>query len=116
MIATQSLCLKIASLLWIIWGLARIFAGVEATALDMIGGLQAFADSVSPELPAMMEEHAAVGGMPNQDGLGRCADHRHGRRRCNASQALAHRIQRGGGRTDSAIDMLSRRYRVFLIC
>ena len=55
-------------MLWIIWGLARVFAGVEITTLDTAGGLQAFADSVSPELLAMMEEHAAVGGMMSQDG------------------------------------------------
>ena len=68
MTATQSLCMKLASVLWIIWGLARVFAGVEVTTLDMTGVLQAFVDSVSPELPAMMEEHAAVGGMMSQDG------------------------------------------------
>ncbi len=49
-------------------GLARVFSGVEVTTLDTAGGLQAFADSVSPELLAMMEEHAAVGGMLSQDG------------------------------------------------
>ena len=68
MTATQSTCLKLASVLWIIWGLTRVFAGVEITTLDTVGGLQAFADSVSPELLAMMEEHAAVGGMLSQDG------------------------------------------------
>ncbi len=68
MTATQSLCMKLASVLWIIWGLARVFAGVEVTTLDMTGVLQAFVDSVSPELLAMMEEHAAVGGMMSQDG------------------------------------------------
>ena len=66
--ATQSLCLKLASALWIIWGLARVLAGVEVTTLDTAGELQAFAHSVSPELSAMMEEHAAVGGMLSQDG------------------------------------------------
>ena len=59
---------ELASVLWIIWGLAGVFAGVEVTTLDTAGGLQAFADSVSPELLAMMEEHAAVGGMLSQDG------------------------------------------------
>ena len=68
MTATQSTCLKLASVLWIIWGLARVFAGVEVTTLDTAGGLQAFADSVSPELLAMMEEHATVGGMLSQNG------------------------------------------------
>ena len=46
MTATQSLCLKFASVLWVIWGLARVFAGVEVTTLDMTGGLQAFGDAV----------------------------------------------------------------------
>ena len=68
MTATQSICLKLASVLWIIWGLARVFSGLEVTTLDTAGGLQAFADSVSPELLAMMEKHAAVGGMMSQDG------------------------------------------------
>ena len=68
MTATQSTCLKLASALWIIWGLARVLADVEVTTLDTAGKLQAFAHSVSPELLAMMEEHAAVGGMLSQDG------------------------------------------------
>ena len=68
MTATQSLCMKLASVLWIIWGLARVFAGVEVTILDTGGGFQAFAGSVSLELLAMMEEHAAVGGMLSQNG------------------------------------------------
>ena len=49
-------------------GLGAGFSGVEVTTLVTAGGLQAFADSVSPELLAMMEEHAAVGGMLSQDG------------------------------------------------
>ena len=68
MTATQSLCLKLASVLWIIWGLVRVFAGVEVMTLDMTGGLEAFGDAFSPELLAMMEEHAAVGGMLDQGG------------------------------------------------
>ena len=68
MTAKQSLCLKLASVLWIIWGLARVFAGVEVMTFDMTGGLEAFGDAVSPELLSMMEEHAAVGGMLSQGG------------------------------------------------
>ena len=68
MTATQSLCLKLASVLWIVWGLARVFAGVEVMTLDMTGGLEAFGDAFSPELLAMMEEHATVGGMLSQGG------------------------------------------------
>lgn len=68
MIATQSLCLKLASVLWIIWGLARVLAGVEVTTLDTAGGLQAFGDTILPELLAIMEERAAAGGMLSQNG------------------------------------------------
>ena len=49
-------------------GLGAGFSGVEVTTLVTAGGLQAFADSVSPELLAMMEEHAAAGGTLSQDG------------------------------------------------
>ena len=59
---------ELASVLWIIWALAGVFAGVEVTTLDTAGGLQAFGDTISPELSAMMEEHAVAGGMMNQDG------------------------------------------------
>ena len=68
MTATQSLCLKLASVLWIIWGLARVFAGVEVMTFDTAGGLETFGDTISAELLAMMEEHAAVGGMLSWDG------------------------------------------------
>ena len=59
---------ELASVLWIIWGLARVFAGAEVTTLDTAGGLQAFGDTISPELLAMMEERAAAGGMLSQYG------------------------------------------------
>lgn len=65
--ATHALVLKIAAVLWVIWGLVHTFAGVMTLASDTSGGFQGIADMVDP---AMLEAdyHAAVGGILNQHG------------------------------------------------
>lgn len=63
----QSLALKIAAFLWVIWGLVHAFAGVVVLSSDAAGGFQAIADAVAPEL-LDMDYPAAVGGILNQHG------------------------------------------------
>ena len=67
MTSTQTLLLKIAAILWVIWGLVHLFAGVMVLASDATGGVQAIADAVPPETLAM-EYPAAMGGILNQHG------------------------------------------------
>lgn len=67
MTSAQSICLKIAAVLWVVWGLVHLFAGVMVVSGEATAGFQAIADAVSPELLAM-EYHAAVGGILNQHG------------------------------------------------
>ena len=67
MTSAQSICLKIAAVLWVVWGLVHLFAGVMVVSGEATAGFQAIADAVSPELLAM-EHHAAVGGILNQHG------------------------------------------------
>ncbi len=59
--------LKIAALLWIIWGLVHALAGIIVLSSDATGGFQAIADGVdAASLEA--EYHPAVGGILNQHG------------------------------------------------
>ena len=59
--------LKAASILWIIWGLVHLFAGIMVMSSDASGGLQAIADAVSPEA-LTADYHGAVAGVLNQHG------------------------------------------------
>ena len=59
--------LKIAAVLWIIWGLVHTLAGVMVLSSDASGGFQAIADAVDPAA-LQAEYHAAVGGVLNQHG------------------------------------------------
>lgn len=63
----QKVTLKVAAILWIIWGLVHTFAGVMVLVSDATGGFQAIADAVDPSaLDA--DYHAAVRGVLNQHG------------------------------------------------
>lgn len=64
---TQKLALKIAAVLWVVWGLVHTFAGVMVLASDASGGFQAIADAVAPDL-LEADYHEAVGGVLNQHG------------------------------------------------
>ena len=64
---TQSLMLKAATILWIVWGLVHLFAGVLVVSSDASAGFQAIADAVAPETLAM-DYPAAVGAVLNQHG------------------------------------------------
>jgi len=61
------LLLKIAAVLWVIWGLVHTLAGVIVLSSDASGGFAAIADAVDPAVLAM-DYHAAVGGVLNQHG------------------------------------------------
>lgn len=62
---SQSLALKVAAVLWVIWGLVHTFAGVMVLTSDATGGFQAIADAVDP-VALEADYHAAVGGVLNQ--------------------------------------------------
>ena len=62
---TQMLALKIAAVLWLIWGIVHFLAGMLVLLGDTVSGFQAIADGVDPTL-LEAEYHAAVGGILNQ--------------------------------------------------
>lgn len=65
MTKAQSLALKVASALWVVWGLVHAFAGVTLLAGDASSGFATIADAVPPaDLAA--DYHPAVGGILNQ--------------------------------------------------
>lgn len=64
---TQSLALKVAAVLWVIWGLVHAFAGVIVISSDASAGFSAIADAVTDEALAA-DYHPAVGGILNQHG------------------------------------------------
>lgn len=59
--------LKVASVLWVIWGLVHVLAGALIIPADASGGFQAIADAVPAEA-LQAEYHEAVGGILNQHG------------------------------------------------
>ncbi|MEO1038902.1 MAG: hypothetical protein AAFX09_05100 [Pseudomonadota bacterium] len=61
----KALALKLAAILWVIWGLVHLFAGVLVLAGDTASGFQAIADAVAPDTLAM-DYPAAVGGIQDQ--------------------------------------------------
>lgn len=67
MSSTQATLLKIATVLWVIWGLVHAFAGVIVLTSDASAGFAAIADAIPAEELAT-EYHPAVGGILNQHG------------------------------------------------
>ncbi|MEM0976396.1 MAG: hypothetical protein AAGJ34_02555 [Pseudomonadota bacterium] len=63
--STQGVLLKVAAVLWVIWGLVHAFAGIMVLSADATGGFQAIADAVPPESLVHAYE-PAVGGILNQ--------------------------------------------------
>ena len=61
----QSLALKLAAILWVIWGLVHSFAGVMVLSADAAAGLAAIADAI-PDDAFQLDYHPAVGGILNQ--------------------------------------------------
>lgn len=64
----NKLLLKISAVLWVIWGLVHMFAGVMTISQDTAGAVAGIADAVDPALLAG-EYHPAVGAVLNQHGF-----------------------------------------------
>ena len=63
----QKLALKGAAVLWLVWGLVHLLAGILVLANDASGGFQAILDAVDPDA-LEAEYHVGVGGVLNQHG------------------------------------------------
>lgn len=63
-----SIVLKITAVLWVIWGLVHMFAGIMTVSLDTPQAVQGIADGVDPEL-LMGPFPDAVGGLVRQHGF-----------------------------------------------
>lgn len=59
--------LKVTAILWVIWGLVHMLAGVIVISSDAFGGFSGIADAVDPAL-LEADYHPAVGGILNQHG------------------------------------------------
>ena len=68
MSSNHSLALKIAAILWVIWGLVHMFAGVMTISQETSGAVAAIADAVDPALLAH-DYHPAAGAIINQHGF-----------------------------------------------
>ncbi|MEM6588749.1 MAG: hypothetical protein AAF641_09905 [Pseudomonadota bacterium] len=68
MTSTHIIALKLAALLWIVWGLVHMFAGVVVISQDTGGAVAAVADAVDPAALAN-DYHPAVGAIINQHGF-----------------------------------------------
>ncbi len=62
---SQKLALKVAAILWIIWGLVHTIAGLMLLTSDATSGFQVIADAVDP-VALEADYHAAVEGVLNQ--------------------------------------------------
>lgn len=67
MSGAKSMALKASTVLWVIWGLVHMLAGVIVLTSDATGGFQAIADAVDPSSLVHAYE-PAVGGILNQHG------------------------------------------------
>ena len=63
----QAAALKIAAVLWVIWGLVHMLAGAIVIPADASAGFAAIADAVAPEL-LEAQYHPAVNGILDQHG------------------------------------------------
>jgi hypothetical protein len=67
MTQTNATFLKIAAVLWVVWGLVHILAGVIILSSDATGAVQAVADAVDPAT-LVRDYPAAAGAILNQHG------------------------------------------------
>lgn len=63
----QANVLKVAAVLWVIWGLVHMFAGYVVLSSDASAGFSAIADAIAPET-LQHDYEPAVGGILNQHG------------------------------------------------
>ncbi|MEM9734923.1 MAG: hypothetical protein AAF903_15795 [Pseudomonadota bacterium] len=68
MTSTHQTALKVSAVLWVIWGLVHMFAGVMTISQDASGAVAGIADAVNPALIAS-DFHPAVGAVLNQHGF-----------------------------------------------
>ncbi|MEM7731790.1 MAG: hypothetical protein AAF280_03275 [Pseudomonadota bacterium] len=68
MTSTHVDALKLAAVLWIVWGLVHMFAGVVVMSQDAGGAVAAVADAVDPAA-LTNDYHPAVGAIINQHGF-----------------------------------------------
>ncbi|MEL7311879.1 MAG: hypothetical protein AAFN07_10235 [Pseudomonadota bacterium] len=61
----STILLKVASVLWVVWGLVHMLAGGIVLSSDATAGFQAIADAVPPEM-LVNEYHPAVGAVLHQ--------------------------------------------------
>lgn len=66
--ASTSVLLKIASVLWIIWGLVHVLAGVMTVSRDTPDAVAGIADAVDPQT-LRMDYPEAAGAVVNQHGF-----------------------------------------------
>ncbi|GIT91129.1 hypothetical protein JANAI62_15840 [Jannaschia pagri] len=64
----QSLALKIAAVLWVVWGLVHMFAGIMTILNGTSAAVAAIADGVDPAF-LVLDYHPAVGAVLNQHGF-----------------------------------------------
>ncbi|MEL6609747.1 MAG: hypothetical protein AAFO93_12625 [Pseudomonadota bacterium] len=67
MSSAQSTALKAAAILWVIWGLVHLLAGVIILSSDASGGFAAIADAID-STTLVHDYEPAVGGILNQHG------------------------------------------------
>ncbi|MGB3406273.1 MAG: hypothetical protein WBA67_02145 [Jannaschia sp.] len=67
MTQSQALALKIAAVLWVVWGMVHAFAGVATILSATPAGFAAIADAVA-DADLLADYHPAVGGILNQHG------------------------------------------------
>lgn len=68
MTGTHKIALKVAAILWVIWGLVHMLAGAIVMLEASADGFAAIADAIDPALLAA-DYHPAVGGILNQHGF-----------------------------------------------
>ena len=68
MTSNHHLLLKLSAVLWAIWGLVHMFAGIMTISRETAGAVAGIADAVDPALIAG-DFHPAVGAVVNQHGF-----------------------------------------------
>ncbi|MEM1194704.1 MAG: hypothetical protein AAGH57_01250 [Pseudomonadota bacterium] len=64
---TQALALKVAALLWLVWGVVHFVAGIATISVDATSGFQGIAAAVNPD-ELVADYHPAVEAILNQHG------------------------------------------------
>ncbi len=68
MMTTHSFAIRLIAVLWVIWGLVHVFAGVVIVSQDTAAAVAAVADAVNPAL-LTGPYHDAAGALINQHGF-----------------------------------------------